>query len=165
MNKKILVGLSLALLCVSTFGLSNESPHGSAASGKKAQNIDLKSIKVEKAPGPKGITIAALYAQKEALKDKEVWVRGKITKFLPGIMKRNWVHLSDGSGSLSEKNFDLTVTTLDNAAVGDIVLVKGKLQVGKKLDAGYFFPLIIEDAKLEDAKLEGAKPKDANLVK
>ena len=47
-----------------------------------------------------------------ALKDVKVAVRGKVVKFLPAIMGKNWIHLRDGSGSTAAGDFDLTVTEL-----------------------------------------------------
>lgn len=105
-------------------------------------------IKVKKAEGAEGRTIAEIFADKASLKDKPVLVRGKVVKYNPGIMGRNWIHLRDGSGSREKKNDDLTVTTLDAAAVGDVVLVKGTLHLERDFGAGYAYPVIIEDAKV-----------------
>ena len=62
-------------------------------------------------------------------------------------MNRNWVHLRDGSGAAGKDN-DLTVTTSDNAAVGDVVVVKGTVRLDKDFGAGYAYPVIVEDAKV-----------------
>ena len=75
-------------------------------------------------------------------------VRGKVVKFLPGIMGRNWMHLRDGSGSGKNGDNDLTVTTSDTAAVGDIVTIKGVVHLDKDFGAGYTYAVIIEDASL-----------------
>jgi len=124
---------------------ANVNPHSSMASPTA---VDFKTVKVKKATGPEGKTVAEIYAQKKDLKDKEISVRGKVAKYLPGIMKKNWIHLVDGSGTAAEKNFDLTVTTDASAKAGDIVLVKGKVRTDRDLGAGYFFPVIIEEAKV-----------------
>jgi hypothetical protein len=68
-------------------------------------------------------------------------------KYNEQIMGRNWLHIRDGSGTAGKDN-DLTVTTADKAAVGDVVVVKGKVQVDKDFGAGYSYPVIVEDAKL-----------------
>ncbi len=126
-------------------GAMGQSPHGGQPTAKA---IDFKTIKVKKAEGTDSRTVAEVYAQKQTLKGKEVLVRGQVVKFLPGIMKKNWVHISDGTGSEKDKNHDLTVTTLDQARVGDTILVKGKLQIDQELGAGYFFPVIVDNARL-----------------
>src|SRR5262245_7147568 len=56
---------------------------------------------VPKAEGSNGRSVAEIWAQKAALKDSPVVVRGTVVKFLPGIMGKNWLHLRDGSGSRS----------------------------------------------------------------
>lgn len=130
---------------VPSFGASGMSqPHGTPA-----EKINLSDIKVPKAQGSNGKTVAEIYSQKAALKGKEVSVRGKVTKASFGIMGKNWLHISDGTGKVEEKNFDLTVSTGAKAQVGDVVLVTGKLSTDRDIGAGYFYPVIIEDAKVE----------------
>jgi hypothetical protein len=109
---------------------------------------DSVKIKVKKAEGPEGKTVSEIYAAKASLKDAPVAVRGKVVKYNPGIMGKNWIHLRDGSGSNERKDNDLTVTTPDSAAVGDVVLVKGKVRLDRDFGSGYIYPVIIEDAKV-----------------
>jgi len=106
-------------------------------------------VKVPRAEGPEGHTIAELYAGKAALKDKTVLVRGTVVKFNAAIMGRNWVHIRDGSGSAEAKDNDLTLTTQDSAAVGDVVLARGTLHLDKDFGAGYTYVVILEDATLK----------------
>lgn len=110
--------------------------------------VDVGEIKVKKAEGPKGKTIAEIFSARASLKDAPVAVRGKVVKYNPAIMGKNWIHLRDGSGSRQNKDDDITVTTLDAAAVGDIVLVQGKVHLDRDFGAGYIYPVIIEDAKV-----------------
>ena len=107
---------------------------------------DVGPIKVAKAAG--GKTVAEIYAERAALKDKEVAVRGKVVKYTPEVMGKNWIHLRDGSGSRDKQNDDITVTTKETAAVGDVVLVKGVVKLDKDFGAGYTYVVILEDAKL-----------------
>jgi hypothetical protein len=107
----------------------------------------LGDVKVPKASGPDARTVAEAWAQRTALKEKPVAIRGKVVKFNQGIMGKNWVHLRDGSGTAGKDN-DITVTTGDVAQVGDVVLAKGTLRVDKDFGAGYAYPVIVEDAKL-----------------
>jgi hypothetical protein len=117
--------------------------HAAAAQGPSAAVGD---VKVPRAEG--GKTVAEIVAQRKALADKEVTIRGKIVKFLPGIMGRNWAHIRDGSGSAENKDNDLTVTTNDTAAIGDVVVVKGTVKIDQDFGAGYAYPVMIEKATL-----------------
>jgi hypothetical protein len=110
--------------------------------------VDVGEIKVKKAEGAKGKTIAEIFSARASLKDAPVAVRGKVVKYNPAIMGKNWIHLRDGSGSRQNKDDDITVTTLDTAAVGDIVLVQGKVHLDRDFGAGYVYSVIIEDAKV-----------------
>ncbi len=58
-----------------------------------------------------GKTVGDVYAGQADLGGKEVTVRGKVVKFSPQIMGKNWVHVQDGTGQAGGN--DLTVTTLD----------------------------------------------------
>ena len=103
-------------------------------------------IKVQRAGGPDGRTIAEIYAQKDKMKDQNVVVVGKVVKVNANIMGKSWVHLRDGTGDSETRTNDLTVTTRDSASVGDTVTVKGKVSVDRNLGMGYTFSVIIEDA-------------------
>ena len=106
--------------------------------------IDLSGL--QKAEG--GKTIAELHAEKSELSGKQVIVRGKVTKFSPQIMDRNWLHVRDGTGDAVAGTDDLTVTTKVAVQVGDTVLVTGELHLDKDLGYGYQYDVIIEDAQI-----------------
>jgi hypothetical protein len=91
-----------------------------------------------------GMRIASVYGSKKDLAGRKVVVRGKVVKFTPGVMKKNWIHLRDGSGA--EGTNDLAVTTDAMVEVGDVVVVEGKLGVDKDFGFGYSYPVIVEDA-------------------
>lgn len=91
-------------------------------------------------------TVADIFAQKTALAGKPVKVRGKVVKFSPEIMGKNWLHIQDGSGK--DGSNDLTVNTGSVAKVGDTVVVSGKLTVAKDYGYGYQYDVIIEDAQI-----------------
>jgi hypothetical protein len=118
--------------------------HAKAAQGPS----NVGDVKVARAAGADARTVAEVYAQKGALKEKAVTIRGKVVKFNPGIMGKNWLHLQDGSGKADKQDNDITVTTQDTAAVGETVVVKGTVRVDKDFGAGYAYPVIIEEAKL-----------------
>jgi hypothetical protein len=121
-----------------------KTQHAAAASGP----ADVGKIEVKKAEGAGGKTVAEVFSRKGALRDKEVAIRGKVVKFTGGVMGRNWIHLRDGSGTREGKDDDVTVTTADAAAVGDVVLVTGTVRLDKDFGAGYAYPVLIENAKL-----------------
>jgi hypothetical protein len=105
-------------------------------------------IKVAKAAGPDGRTIAEIYSQKAALTGKDVVVTGKVVKYNSGILERNWAHLRDGSGKAKDGSDDLTVILKDESAVDQIITVKGKVVLNKDLGGMYKFPVALEDAVL-----------------
>jgi hypothetical protein len=120
-----------------------QSPHVGVASGAG----DVGDVRVDKAPGKDGRTAAEIYASKATLKGAEIAIRGKVVKFNAEILGRNWMHLRDGSGSPEKQDNDITVTTGEVFAKGDVVLVRGRLALDKDFGAGYVYPVILEDAK------------------
>jgi len=115
----------------------------------KAAPADLGDIKVPKASGPDARTVAEVITKRIELKNKTVVVRGKVVKFNPEILKKNWIHLRDGSGSDKDNTNDVLVTTNDKANVGDIVVVKGVVHIDKDLGMGYSYKVLIEEATLQ----------------
>ncbi len=106
--------------------------------------------RLERAPGPEGRSVAEVFAQREALKDRVVEVRGRVVKVNAGIMKRNWLHLQDGSGS--GEGADLTVTSQELAEVGEVVRVRGRVRVNQDMGAGYTYPVLVEGAAITKDK-------------
>lgn len=104
--------------------------------------------KVQKATGPNAYTVEEIFAQKDALKDKEIVIRGTVVKYNEGIMGKNWLHLQDGTGAIEHQNNDITVTINGRSSVGSVVTAKGVLRVGKDYGAGYIYDAIIEDAQI-----------------
>lgn len=116
-------------------------PMTSASSASSADDAN-----VPRAEG--GKTVSEVWAGKSSLKDTQVVVRGKVVKFLPAIMGKNWLHLRDGSGSGKNGDNDLTVTTSDAAKVGDVITIKGTVHTDKDFGAGYSYVVIVEDASI-----------------
>lgn len=123
---------------------SMAAQHAAAASGPDV----TEKISVAKAEGAEGRTIAELFAQRAALNGKTVAIRGKVVKFNSGIMGKNWIHLRDGSGTPEAKDHDVTVTTTDTVAKGDVVVVKGTVAVDRDFGSGYTYALVVEGAKV-----------------
>ncbi|MCX6226782.1 MAG: GW dipeptide domain-containing protein [Bacteroidia bacterium] len=89
-----------------------------------------------------GISIAELYKNRSSYANKKVKVKGKVAKVNNEVMDRNWVHIQDGTNDSG--NFDLTVTTLDQAKIDDIVEFEGTIILNKDFGAGYVYELIME---------------------
>jgi hypothetical protein len=110
----------------------------------KQEAPEKPGIKVPAVVG--GMTIADMYKNEGSLAGKKVKVSGEVIRFSKEIMKKNWVHLQDGTKENGK--YDLTITTLDSVKVGDIVVFEGTMAVKKDVGAGYFYELLLEDAKL-----------------
>ncbi|MDR3682265.1 MAG: hypothetical protein P4L11_00945 [Geothrix sp.] len=104
--------------------------------------------KVDKAAGADARTVGEIWAQKGGLKDKAVTVRGKVVKYNPGVMGKNWIHLQDGSGDPSKGTHDITVTSQDTVAMGQVVTAQGVVRVDKDFGSGYRYGMLVEDAKV-----------------
>lgn len=111
---------------------------------QQVTNSIREKISVEPLRG--GKTVAQIFKDKESLAGKTVKTRGKVTKYNPDIMGRNWIHIQDGTES--NGNFDLLVTSNDETSVGKTISVKGKVAINKDFGAGYSYPVMIEDAKI-----------------
>ena len=94
-----------------------------------------------------GVSIAKLSEERTSYAGKIITIRGQVTKYNPNIMKRNWVHIQDGTKDGSV--YDLTITTKDAVKKGDIVTFKGKVVLNKDFGAGYKYDIIMEEASLQ----------------
>jgi hypothetical protein len=121
----------------------------SAPKSNAGKNVPLSIQQVAKAKGPNSYTIAQLYAKREKLEKKPIVVRGKVVKVSTRIMKRNWIHIKDGSGTEAKKNNDIVVTSVDLPKEGDVVTVKGTLYNRIDFGSGYRFELMVQDAKVK----------------
>jgi DNA/RNA endonuclease YhcR with UshA esterase domain len=109
----------------------------------------INDAPVPKASGANARTVAEIITRSAELRDKPVVVRGRVVKYNPEIMGKNWIHLRDGSGSASDATNDILVTTKGQAKVGDVVTVKGTVRTDKDFGAGYAYKVLIEDATLQ----------------
>lgn len=109
---------------------------------------------LEVAAAPNGISISELYQNKEKYAGKEVSIRGMIIKHNRNIMGKNWAHIQDGT-SFNQK-YDLTVTTTDSVAQGQVVVFTGKISLDKDFGHGYAYDILMEDAKASE--IESVNP-------
>jgi hypothetical protein len=130
---------------------------GAASAGKGlppghpaiSQAMDTQEIHVPKASGANAQTVADIITKRSELKDQSVMVRGKVVKYSPNIMGKNWIHLRDGSGSGASDTNDILVTTSSQTKIGDVVTAKGIVRIDKDFGAGYAYKVLIEDASLQ----------------
>lgn len=113
------------------------------ASTHMKSNTATDASEVNKAEG--GVTIAEILANPASFRDKKVLLRGKVVKFLPEIMKKNWLHLKDAS----IKDKDITATSVEQFKVGDVVLIEGIVKTNQDLGFGYKYDVLIEGAKIK----------------
>jgi hypothetical protein len=113
---------------------------------KKVEVVRNTDISVKVPQG--GISIADLYKSPGTFKGKPVVIRGVVTKFNSQIMKKNWIHIQDGTGFADK--FDLTITTLDSVAVGSTATFRGTIAMEKDFGYGYTYDVMMEDAKAAD---------------
>jgi len=128
--------VAATLLAIVTFGGIDRIE---AAEKGKTASANTEVYKVEE-----------LYAKKEKLNGKKVTVKGKVVKFSPGIMGKNWIHLQDGSGKQGTN--DITITTDQNTSIGENIAVTGNLVTNKDFGGGYKYEVIIEEATVKAEK-------------
>ncbi len=127
-------------------GKKAEAPH---AGSKAAVMKPGKKINVEKATGPDAYTVGEIFAQRTKLHKKTVTLKAKVVKVSAAIMGKNWIHLQDGSGDVSQATNNLVATSQDLPAVGDIVTIKGTVYKDKDFGSGYKYKVIMEDAGIQ----------------
>lgn len=129
---------------ISAQPVAEKSETGLVSPGATIVKDGRKDLKIATIEG--GITIAELYANRDTYLGKTVKIKGEVTKFSPEIMETNWIHLQDGTES--EGFYDLTITSKETVNPGDVVVFEGKVNVDKDLGYGYFFEVLLEDARL-----------------
>ena len=95
-------------------------------------------------------TVADINQNMTTLAGQTVSAQGKVVKVNNGIMRRNFVHVQDGTGDATSNN--LVVTSKQTAQVGDQVSISGIVVLNRDFGGGYSYPLLIEDASIEVTK-------------
>ncbi len=91
-------------------------------------------------------TIEKLMADKKSFSGKTIKVKGVVTRVNEEIMGKNWVHIQDGTRAGEE--YDLTITTLQSAKIGDTVTFEGKISLDKDFGYGYFYNVLMEEGAI-----------------
>ncbi len=95
-------------------------------------------------------TVEEVHMWRKNLEGKTVTLTGKVYKVSKGIMKRDWVHLGDGTGNEKKLTDDLVFTApTSSIKAGEKVKATGTVAVDKDFGYGYFYPVIIENATFE----------------
>lgn len=126
----------------------SSSPAGTSSAGMPPSPAPVTVGRVEKATGADARTVSELWAQRASLVGKTVSLRGTVVKYNEGVMGKNWIHLQDGSGDAKQGTNDIAVTSLDGAARGETITIRGTVHTNKDFGAGYRYPVIVEDAKV-----------------
>jgi hypothetical protein len=128
-------------------------PHARAYDGSDTAEVlyEAASIAPPAAPvaaskAPNGKRVAEVVAERTALGQKPIVVRGVVVKLMEGILGQTYLHLQDGSGSAEAGNNDLTVTTSEPFSLGETVEVEGLLAIDRDIGAGYSYPALLTDA-------------------
>ena len=118
-----------------------------------SQQPPVDALKPENAPknvmqkADGGYTVAEVFAERLSLDGRQVSVRGKVTKVSKQIMKRNWVHIEDGTGGPTSDDLVFTTEQAVDIEAGDVVVATGKAAVDRDFGFGYFYPVIIEQSR------------------
>jgi uncharacterized protein YycO len=91
-------------------------------------------------------TVENIYKNMATLSGQTVSAQGKVVKVVSGIMKRNFIHIQDGTGD--ENSNDLIVTSKQTARIGEQVTISGVVVMNRDFGSGYFFPLLIENSSI-----------------
>ena len=98
-------------------------------------------------------TVEELHRIRKHLEGKQVSLKATVYKVSHDIMKRDWVHLGDGSGNEEALTDDIVFTTSHTALkAGDQVVAHGKIVTDKDFGFGYFYPVLGEEASFELSK-------------
>jgi hypothetical protein len=126
----------------------SESPDLEGFVGRSLSDLeDSQILKVAKvSPIEGGTGFSELFGSPSDFNDKIIVVTGQCVKVNRNIMGKNWIHLQDGSKNAQDDNLDLTVSTMEEVNIGDVVTFEGKIATNRNFGAGYSYDLIMEEA-------------------
>jgi predicted heme/steroid binding protein len=92
-------------------------------------------------------TVEEEHMWRKSLEGQTISLEGSVYKVSHQIMKRDWVHLGDGTGNEKDLTDDLVFTAASTTVkAGDKVIATGKVVVNKDFGYGYFYKVLIQDA-------------------
>jgi len=114
-----------------------------------AKSIDTAEFEVE-ADGfvlKPVYTVEEVHRYRKQLSGKRITVKAKVFKVSHQIMKRDWIHLGDGTGNEQALTDDLVFTSSQTEVkAGDEVVATARIVVDKDFGYGYFYRVIGENA-------------------
>lgn len=134
------------VLFLDGFGGEQEVPAMGQMPGTTQGSVKTDKLDTRIEHGEGVISISELYENPSAFEGKSIRVKGEVVKFNAQIMERNWIHLQDGTEF--EGKYDLTVTSQQGVAVGEIVTLEGILALNRDFGYGYSYELLLEGAAL-----------------
>ncbi len=126
---------------------AEEVLNGQVLSGNEPAKADVRKYELQIPKAEGGVSIAELFENKSGFNGKKVIISGKVVHYNPGIMNTNWIHLQDGT-EFSGK-YDLTATSGSlTVSVGQIITLEGTIELDRDFGSGYFYEILLTDAKM-----------------
>lgn len=122
--------------------------------------MDDEEYAPEPPPADGIYTIERIYYEADELKGKRIKVRGKVVKVSENIMGMTWVHIQDGTGTRG-KNKLIFRSLKGTASVGETVVAEGRLDTDKDFGFGYYYAVIVDDAKFTEEPVVKKAPEKA----
>ena len=117
---------------------------------EESKEILLPPVDVKDFVAKDVYTVAELYRYRTVLAGKKVSVKAKVRKVSRQIMKRDWVHLEDGTGTEAMHDNDIVFTSKRTSVkTGDSVVATGTIVIDKDFGYGYFYPVLGEEASFK----------------
>ena len=96
------------------------------------------------------MSVADLHARRAELGGAQVSIAGTVIKVNNGIMRRNFVHVQDGTGSGDTDR--VIFTSAQTAKVGDKIVATGTVNLNVDFGMGYHYAVLVEQATFTPAK-------------
>ena len=120
----------------------SEGPAAISSSNEEIKSTDKPvDYEIEVIEHEGSMKIADLVADPKKYEGQTIQISGVCVKVNARIMKRNWIHLKDGS----KDDYDLIVTSDIFVPEGSTVTMRGVVVLNKDYGAGYKYELIVED--------------------
>ena len=104
---------------------------------------------ISTAVAAENLTVADLLAKRVDLAGKQVTITGTVIKVNNGILHRNFVHVQDETGAGAGDH--AIFTGQQKVEVGDKIAATGTVKLDIDFGAGYFYPMLIEEATFKPA--------------
>ncbi len=90
------------------------------------------------------VRIADVVKNPQKYEGHTIQIKGVCTKINPNIMKRNWIHVKDGS----QDDYDMVVTSNSYVPEGKEFTMRAEVHLNQDFGAGYNYDLILENGVL-----------------